>query len=143
MSNRVFSVSRKEFVEIRRDPRSLIMAMVLPVLMLTLYSYAINFDIRSIKTVIYDLDNSPAGRDLVSKFKSSGYFNIRYINRYDEIDNELDSGRAKLALCIPEGFSRKLARSEIAHLQAIVDGSDANTATVAIAYVNQIIQRSL
>ncbi|MFQ6043432.1 MAG: ABC transporter permease [Candidatus Poribacteria bacterium] len=141
MKNRIFPVSRKEFVEIRRDPRTLGMVLALPVMMLVLYSYAVNFDIKSVETVVYDLDNSKHSRELIGKFENSGYFKIRYIKRYDEIDEKLNSGKAKLALCIPADFSRKLAKRGIAPLQAIVDGSDANTATIAIGYVNQIIQR--
>lgn len=141
MKNRIFPVSRKEFIEIRRDPRTLIMVMALPVMNLLLYSYAINFDIRDIKTVVYDLDNSRYSRELIRDFAGSGYFNIRYIDGYSDIEKELDNGRAKLALCIPANFSSKLLRNETAPLQAIVDGSDANTATVTIGYVNQIVQQ--
>ena len=140
MKNRIFPVSRKEFVEIRRDPRTLGMVLVLPVMMLVLYSYAVNFDIKSIETVVYDLDNSKSSRELIGKFKNSGYFKIGYIKRYDDIDKQLGNGEAKLALCIPADFSRKLAKGGIALLQAIVDGSDANTATIAIGYINQIVQ---
>jgi len=117
------------------------MVLVLPVMMLVLYSYAVNFDIKSIETVVYDLDNSKNSRELIGKFKNSGYFNIRYITRYDDIDKQLGNGKAKLALCIPAEFSRKLEKGEIATLQAIVDGSNANTATIAIGYINQIVQR--
>ena len=141
MNNRIFPVSRKEFVEIRRDPRTLVMVLVLPVMMLVLYSYAVNFDIKSIETVVYDLDNSRHSRDLIGKFENSGYFKIKYIERYDDVDKQLGDGKAKLALCIPTDFSRRLAKDEIASLQAIVDGSDANTATIAIGYINQIVQR--
>jgi ABC-2 type transport system permease protein len=141
MTNRIFPVSRKEFVEIRRDPRTLGMVLALPVMMLVLYSYAVNFDVKSLETVVYDLDNSKQSRELIGKFKNSGYFNIRYIERYDDIDKELDNGKAKLALCIPIDFSYKLAQGEIAPLQAIVDGSDSNTATIAIGYINQIIRQ--
>ncbi|MBM3234732.1 ABC transporter permease [Candidatus Poribacteria bacterium] len=141
MKNRIFPVSRKEFVEIRRDPRTLVMVLVLPVMMLVLYSYAVNFDLKSIETVVYDLDNSKNSRELIGKFKNSGYFNIGYIKRYDDIDKQLGNGKAKLALCIPADFSRKLAKDKIATLQAIVDGSNANNATIAIGYINQIVQR--
>jgi len=117
------------------------MVLVLPVMMLVLYSYAVNFDVKSIETVVCDIDNSKHSRELIGKFKNSGYFKIRYIKRYDDIDKQLDNGKAFLALCIPADFSRKLAKGEIAPLQVIVDGSDANTATVAIGYINRIVQR--
>ena len=141
MKSRTLSVSRKEFVEIRRDPRSLGMVLAFPVMMLMIYSYAVNFDVKSIKTVVYDLDNSKQSREIITRVRSSGYFEIRYIDRYDDIDKQLDSGKARLALCIPADFSRKLSDGKTAPLQAIVDGSDANTATIAIGYIQQIIQR--
>lgn len=141
MKNRIVPVSRKEFVEIRRDPRTLIMVLALPVMMLVLYSYAVNFDIKSIETVVYDVDSSKQSREIIGKFKNSGYFNIRYIDQYDDIDKQLDNNKAKLALCLPADFSRQLAKGGIASIQAIVDGSDANTATIAIGYINQIVQR--
>ncbi|MEK7398689.1 MAG: ABC transporter permease, partial [Candidatus Poribacteria bacterium] len=142
MSNRIISLSRKEFIEIRRDPRTLGMVLALPTLMLILYSYAINLDIKSIKTIIYDQDNSKRGRELIGEFQNSGYFKIvKYIDRYNEIDGFLNKGKAKVALCIPSNFSRKLARGEMVAIQAIVDGSDSTTAVGSISYVNQIVQQ--
>ncbi len=141
MKSRTFSVSRKEFMEIRRDPRTLGMVLALPVMMLMLYSYAVNFDVKSIRTVVYDLDNSKRSRELITRIGSSGYFRIRYVDRYNDIEKQLDNGKARLALCIPADFSRKLSSGETAPLQAIVDGSDANTATIAIGYIQQIVQR--
>ena len=85
MRSRTLSVSRKEFIEIRRDPRTLGMVLALPIMMLMLYSYAVNFDVKSIKTVVYDPDNSKQSRELVTRIRSSGYFRIRYVDRYDDI----------------------------------------------------------
>lgn len=140
--NRIISVAKKEFIEIRRDPRTLAMVLTLPTVMLLIYGYAINFDIKSIKTVIYDLDKSRQSRELIGKFVNSGYFKIvDYIDTYNDINKYLDSGKARVAICIPNDFSRKLERKEVADLQTIVDGSDANTSTVAISYVGQIVQQ--
>lgn len=128
-------------MEIRRDPRTLGMVLALPVMMLMLYSYAVNFDVKSIKTVVYDLDNSKQSRELITRVRSSGYFRIGYVDRYNDIEKQLDNGEAILALCIPADFSRNLSSGKTAPLQAIVDGSDANTATITIGYIQQIIQR--
>lgn len=116
------------------------MVLALPTVMLVLYSYAISFDLKSINTIVCDLDKSKVSRELVDEFRNSGYFKIKYIERYADIDKEIDSGRATVALCIPKGFSKSLERKEISEIQAIVDSSDANTATIVISYVNQIIQ---
>jgi ABC-2 type transport system permease protein len=139
---RIISVTKKEFIEIRRDPRTLAMILTLPTVMLFMYGYAINLDLKSIKTVIYDLDKSKQSRELIGKFRNSGYFKIvKYVDEYNDVDKYLDSGKARVAICIPPDFSRKLARKEMADLQTIVDGSDANTSTVAINYVGQIVQQ--
>ncbi len=108
--------------------------------MLILYSYAVSFDLKSINTIVCDLDKSNDSRELVDEFRNSGYFKIKYIERYANIDREINNGNAMVALCVPKDFSKKLSRQETAEIQAIVDSSDANTATIAISYVNQIIQ---
>jgi ABC-2 type transport system permease protein len=142
MISRIVAIVHKEFIEIRRDSRTLIMVLTLPTVMLLIYGYAINYDIKSIRTVVYDLDNSRQSRDLIGDFINSGYFRIvRYVDRYDDIDKQLNSGKAKMALCIPSDFSRRLAHSQTATLQTIVDGSDSTSATVSITYINQIIQQ--
>ncbi|MGB9596399.1 MAG: ABC transporter permease [Candidatus Poribacteria bacterium] len=90
MQNRIIALSHKEFIEIRRDLRTLFMVLTLPTFMLILYSYAINLDVRSIKTVVYDQDNSRQSRELIDEFKNSGYFRIvAYVDRYDDIDVQL------------------------------------------------------
>jgi len=142
MKSRILSIANKEFIEIRRDSRTLFMVLALPTVMLLIYGYAINLDIKSIKTVVYDLDKSRQSRDLIGEFLNSGYFKIvKYVDRYDDLDNQLNKGKAKLALCIPADFSRRLAHSQTATLQTIVDGSDSTSATVSIAYINQIVQQ--
>jgi ABC-2 type transport system permease protein len=118
------------------------MVLALPTVMLVLYSYAINLDIKSIKTVVYDLDKNKQSRELIGKFINSGYFKIvKYVDRYDDIDKQLNSGKVKVALCIPPDFSRRLTHSQTATLQTIVDGSDSSNATVPINYINQIVQQ--
>lgn len=140
LNSRIISISKKEFIEIRRDLRTLFMVLALPTVMLVLYSYAISFDLKSINTVICDLDKSKNSRELADKFRNSGYFKVKYIERYADIDKEIDSGRAMVAICIPKGFSKSLERREFLEIQAIVDSTDANTATIAISYINQIVQ---
>ncbi len=142
MKNRIIALSHKEFIEIRRDPRTLFMVLTLPTFMLMLYSYAINIDVKSIKTVVYDQDNSRQSRELIGEFRNSGYFKlVKYIDRYDDIDVQLYKGKAKVALFIPNNFSSKLARGEITPIQAIIDGSDSTLAVGSISYINQIVQQ--
>ena len=138
---RLFAVARKETVQLRRDTRSLLMAFVLPVLLLVLFGYAISWDVKDIDMAVLDRDGSARSRELVDAFRSSGYFDIgTFIEREAEIDDLLDRGRARIVLVIPAGFSRDLGAGRQAQLQVIVDGSDANTATIALGYTRGIVQ---
>jgi len=135
------AMARKEWIQMRRDPRSLAMAFVLPSLLLILFGYAISWDIRNITTVIIDRDQSASSRELVDTFRSSGYFTIvGRLDRESEIQPWMDRGAAQIALVIPAGFADDLHGATHAELQAIVDGSDANTATIAIGYTQAVVQ---
>lgn len=138
---RLWAMARKEMIQLRRDTRSLILAFVLPVLLLVLFGYAISFDVADIKTAVLDEDRSAASRELIDAFRASGYFTFRAdLERPGEIGALLDRGSAQLVLVIPPDFSRKLGTGRPAELQAIVDGSDANSATIILAYTRAIAQ---
>lgn len=138
---RLVAVARKEVRQLRRDPRSLVLAFVLPLLLLLLFGYAISWDIRDIRTAVVDHDRSAQSRALVDAFRASGYFTIRHqLDRPQALAPLLDRGDVQLALVIPADFSRELGAGRPPQLQAIVDGSDANTATIALAYVRAIAQ---
>ncbi|MBM3210800.1 ABC transporter permease, partial [Candidatus Poribacteria bacterium] len=140
MIKRLLAVCRKEFIEIYRDPRSLIMVLLLPIMLLILYSYSLDFDIKAVKTAVYDPDRSTYSRELIAKFKNSDFV-IHYIDNYNDVEKMLNNRKARLALCFPSDFSKKLLKGESAPLQAILDGSDANSATIIIQYVTQIAQQ--
>jgi len=136
-SLRIKAIARKEFIQIMRDPLSLAMAFLMPVILLFIFGYAITLDVNKLKTVVYDLDKSSVSRELVSKFEGSGYFTIiAYAEIPQNINRYIDTGEAVVALSIPEDFSKNLRTGKIAELQVIVDGSDSNTATIALGYVN-------
>ncbi len=138
---RLLAVARKEVIQLRRDIRSLIMAFVLPVLLLVLFGYAISWDVQNIETGVLDRDGSARSRELIDAFRSSGYFDIRKrLEDEDEIDRLLDRGGVRIVLVIPTDFSRDVGAGRPARLQAIVDGSDANTATIALGYARAIVQ---
>jgi ABC-2 type transport system permease protein len=138
---RLWAMARKEVIQLRRDTRSLILAFLLPVLLLVLFGYAISFDVTDIKTAVLDEDRSAASRELLDAFRASGYFTFSAdLERPGEIGELLDRGRAQLVLVIPPDFSRKRGGGQSAELQAIVDGSDANTATIILAYTRAIAQ---
>jgi len=132
---------RKEFIQIFRDVRTLGVVVILPVLMLVLYGYAINMDVKHLRTAILDQDKTPAARDLVHAFQNNEYFDIvRYLNSPAGIDRVIERGEARLAVMIPRGYSRDLASGRRVQVQAIIDGSDSTTASIAISYVSAILQ---
>jgi drug efflux transport system permease protein len=139
--NRLLAVSRKEVLQLRRDTRSLILAFLLPVVLLILFGYAITWDVDNIPTAVVDQDHSSRSRELLDAFRSSGYFTLKYrLDRTAEIGDFLDRGRVLIALVIPPDFQKDIGAGRTAKLQAIVDGSDANTATIALAYTRAIVQ---
>ena len=134
-------MARKEVLQLRRDRRSLAMAFFLPTLLLVIFGYAITWDIRDIRTAVVDQDNSLRSRELTDSLTAAGYFRI--VERLDDarpVEGMMKSLHIELAVVIPPDFSEKLGRGETADVQALVDGSDANTATIIIGYTQAVIQ---
>jgi ABC-2 type transport system permease protein len=139
---RLKAIAKKEFIQIRRDPLSLVMAFLLPMVLLFIYGYAITFDVNKITTVVHDMDKSSLSRELIDEFNRSGYFTvISYLDRMEEIDGYLDRGKARVALVIPVDFSKHLRTGRDATVEVILDGADSNTATIALGYITAIAQR--
>lgn len=139
---RLWAVSRKEFIHIIRDPRSLGMSIAIPMLLLLLFGYALTLDVNNVPMVVWDQDSSQASREFVSRFTGSPYFLIReYVHNYRGLEDAVDSGRALAALIIPNGFAGKIESGRSASAQLIFDGSDSNTATIAMGYADVIVTR--
>lgn len=137
---RLGAIAWKESLQLRRDTRSLILAFALPLLLLVLFGYAISWDIRDIRTAVLDYDATARSRDLLDALQASGDF--RVVTRYDrpaELGPLFERGAAQLALVIPAGFAADLDAGRAAGVQAIVDGSDANTATIIVAYLQAVV----
>ena len=138
---RVWAIARKEFTHIIRDPRSLGMAIAIPMLLLVLFGSALTLDVDNVPLAIWDQSESPASRELVSQFAASRYFSIRaQVRNYPQIERAIDVRAALMALIIPTDFARRIASGREAPVQAIVDGSDSNTATVAIGYAETVVR---
>ena len=138
---RLLAIARKELIQLRRDTRSLILAFLLPVLLLILFGYAISWDVRNIHTAVLDGDRSARSRELIDAFRASGYFTfVDNLERPGEIGALFDRGTVQVALVIPAGFAADLSAGRTASVQAIVDGSDANTATIVLAYSEAIVR---
>jgi ABC-2 type transport system permease protein len=136
---RLLAVSRKELLQLRRDPRSLVFAFLLPVLLTLVFGAAISLDVRDIPFAVLDRDNSADSRELVEAFTASGYFRLLgSVERPADADRMLRRGEAQLVLSIPPEYARDLASGRSPVVQALVDGSDANTATIAINYADAV-----
>lgn len=132
MTRRVRSVVRKELRELRRDPITLWIAFVLPVVMLFLYGYAIRLDLTDVPIGVLDLDRTAESRAVIDGFANTGSFRIRYDGVSErEVQSLLERGVIRLAVVIPPGFSENLLRGETPELQTLVDGSFSATAAIA------------
>jgi ABC-2 type transport system permease protein len=139
---RLRAMARKETIQLRRDRRSLLLAFLLPLLLLIFFGYAISFDVREIALAVIDQDRSAASRELVATFEASGYFQVRARPESPAAVAGLFARReAQIALIVPPGFARELGAASPTTVQVLVDGSDANTATIALGYA-QAVARS-
>lgn len=137
---RLLAVSRKEVLQLRRDRRSLLLAFLLPVLLVVIFAYGISWDVDEIRTVVVDQDHSARSRALVEILRGSGQFMIEEVATPAAVDGRIDRGQAQLALVIPPGFAADMGRGIPARVQAVVDGSDANTATIVLGYTQAAVQ---
>lgn len=138
---RIKAVAWKEFLQIKRDPRSLGMALVIPIFLLLVFGYGLSLDIDQVAMVVWNQDaSSTLTRNFLLNFKHSKYFKITsYTDNYRDIERMINKGEVMMALVIPKDFSHYLESGSLAPLQLIVDGSDANTATIAIGYARSVI----
>ncbi len=131
----------KELLQIRRDRRMIPVIFVAPVVMITVFGFAVNTDVTNVPLVLVDQDQSATSRDLVSRFVRSGYFQLVGDEpRAEEVDRWLDTSRAQIALVIPSQVGSALASGRTAALQVITDGSDASSASVALGYAAALVQ---
>ena len=139
---RLRAIARKEVLHVIRDPRSLASAIAIPLTMLLIFGYALSLDVDHIPTIVYNLDDSPGGADLVRDFRGSRYFDIiEEAHSYKPIEQAMDSRRALLGVVIPPDYSRNILSGDSeAQVQLLLDGSDSNTAAIARGYAEGIVQ---
>jgi len=138
---RTRAMFEKEFRHILRDSRSLIMALFLPLFQMLLFGYALNLDVDRIPTLIYDGDHSNESRALIERFHGSRFFEIEgFTNNYTDIEKKIDKGKILLGVVIPRDYSQRLNAGDQAHVQVLLDGSDSNTASIALSYVEGLVQ---
>jgi ABC-2 type transport system permease protein len=137
---RVLHVMRKEFLELRQDPKLFGIVIVAPILQLTMLGYAASTDVRDVPVVVVDEDRSPESRELISRFDASANFVVvAAASSVNEITAYLDEGRAWMALDIPHDYGERIRRGEPAKIQVVADGTDANSTNVALGYAGNLV----
>ncbi len=137
---RILAVAGKEWLQVRRDARSLILSLVAPAMLIMLFGYALTVDVKNVGMAVYDQDRSTLSRRFVEEFAHTEYLAIRgHVRSYAEIDRLIDREKIAMALVIPAGFERRFKSGKSTDVQLITDGSDATTATVAIGYASAIV----
>jgi ABC-2 type transport system permease protein len=138
--HRMRAIAEKEMIHIMRDPRSLIMAIVIPLLMLFLFGYALTLDVENVPLAVLDMDGTQMSQRFIDGFVQSRYFSLRLVaGNYRELQVSLDEGRCLMGLVIPRDFSARIRSGRAVSVQAIADGSDSNTASIALGYAAAIV----
>ncbi len=138
--HRTVAIGRKEFIQIWRDPRSLMIALFMPIMQMALIGYGVSLDIKHIPVCAFDREGSQESQALLKHFQASEYFHIvRVVDTYRAVTDGVDAGTCKLAVVVPSDFSERLRDSGGTTVQAIVDGTDDNSANVAIGYAQAVV----
>jgi ABC-2 type transport system permease protein len=130
----------KELIQVLRDKRLRVTLIFPPIFQLIIFGYAANLDVKYIRTAVRDLDQSVDSRDLIARFGSSKYFDIvSFTQTPKDIEELIKKGDITISIEIPSDFSRKLKKGDTATVQIILDGTESNTAMIALGYINRIL----
>lgn len=142
MIERLLSMLVKEFRQLFADPKMKRMLFIAPIVQILVFGYAASTDIRDVRTVIYDLDNTPQSRELVADFTAGGYFRVRHrIGDDREMRSLLDHSSATCVVKFSPGFGAAVRAGRTAPVQLLLDGTDPNSASVIVSYASRIIDR--
>ncbi|MFC1849842.1 ABC transporter permease [candidate division CSSED10-310 bacterium] len=140
MLKRIRALIKKEYRQIRRDKRTLAVLLFLPMFLLIMFGYAVNFDVHNIKTAVYDQDMSPESRELIKLFTAYEYFDVeRTVKSLKEIDRLINTEKIQAAIIIPPHFGRLIHRHELVKIQFLIDGVNGNIGSIATNYMVQIV----
>jgi ABC-2 type transport system permease protein len=138
--HRMRAIAEKEMIHIMRDPRSLVMAIAIPMLLLVLFGYALTLDVDNVPLAVLDRDGTQASRQFIDAFTQSRYFSRQLVaGSYRELRASIDEGRCLMGVVIPRDFSARIRSGRTVSVQVIVDGSDSNTASIALGYASAIV----
>ena len=131
---RILSVTRKEFLHIIRDPRTLAVMFLIPIVQLILLGYAATTDVKHLRTAIWDQDRTQRSRELMEAYRASDYFDItQMVDNESELAEAMDKGTVRAGLIIPSGYERDLHRGQKVSVGVVVDGSDPTVANAALS----------
>ncbi len=137
MFKKFIAVVKKEVRQLKRDHRMLFVIFSFPVLLLVMFGYAINFDVKNITLAVYDQDRSTMSREIIASLESSGYFIVvAHLNNLTEADKYLNDKKSQVVIVIPNDFSKKINSGENTSIQYLIDGVDGNTAAIIQNYAN-------
>ncbi|PSH05344.1 MAG: ABC transporter permease [Acidobacteria bacterium] len=138
---RIRAIAWKEILQIRRDLRSILIVVAMPVILMLAFGYGVSFDIKHLPTYVFDRENSQQSRDLVQRFRDSEYFHVRKrVDNYRDLVHAIDAGNCQLAIIIPSDFSERLSDGRPVSVQAILDGTDGNSANVGMNYAESVVR---
>jgi ABC-2 type transport system permease protein len=140
-NSRLLSIIRKEFIQIVRDPRTLALALVIPVMQLFLLGYAATNDVRNVPLAVFDQDRGAAARALLDAFRSADYFRLAFdVGSEAELRSLIERGQARAGLIIPPDYSARLKGTRTAQAALVLDGSDPTSASTSLAAAQLIGQ---
>lgn len=138
---KILAIARKETRQALRDVPTLLSVLLVPLFLLWLYGYALNFDIRHVPLAVQDRDATPESREVVAAFVNSGYFDqVASVHADGDVRRLLDRNVARLVLVLPEGLGRDLRNGRDARVQVLINGDNANTATTVMGYAHAIVR---
>ena len=138
---RLKAIAKKELIQVWRDPRSLMIVLLMPLMQMALLGYGVSLDIQHVPVCTYDRDGSQQSQGLLKLFEASPYFQIvRDASSYHEVSQALDRGDCKIAIVVPPDFSQHLDTAQATPVQALLDATDDNTASIAMGYAQAVIQ---
>jgi ABC-2 type transport system permease protein len=140
MLKRILQISRKEFRQIWRDSAAIRVVVLTPLLQLLIYGYVVATEIRDLPMVVLDQSESVASRRLIDRFIETGYFRLQHrAGATREVTDQLNTGQSMIGLVIPKDFGKDVQRGVHATVQLLVDGTNSNTATIALGYAGGVI----
>ena len=136
---RILALADKEWIQIRRDSRSLVLSLIAPALLVLLFGYALTMDVKHVSMAVLDRDRTVFTRQMLERFSHTEYLYIHsHVQNYREIDTLINSGEIAMALVVPPGFTSNIKTGHRSPIQLLVDGSDSMSSTVAAGYVQAI-----